>query len=54
MYASENGHMETVKLMLAHGSDPNWGCREMDPLAVARMGKHMEIVRMLKRAGAKE
>ena len=54
MYASENGHTEVVKLMLAYGADPNAGCREMDPLTVARVGKHTEIVKMLKQAGAKE
>ena len=54
MYASENGHTEVVRLMLAYGADPNAGCREMDPLTVARVGKHTEIVKLLKQAGAKE
>lgn len=45
---------EVVKLMLVYGADPNAGCREMDPLIVARIGKHTEIVKLLKQAGAKE
>ncbi len=53
-YAAENGHTEIVKLMLAYGSDPNWGCREMDPLTCARMGNYVEIVKLLKQAGAKD
>jgi len=54
MYASENGHTEVVKLMLAYGADPSANYREMDPLTVARVGKHTEIVKLLKQAGAKE
>ncbi|MGI4790839.1 MAG: ankyrin repeat domain-containing protein [Janthinobacterium lividum] len=53
-YAAEYGHAKVVRLMLAYGADPNWGCREMDPLTVARLGNYPDIVKMLKRAGAKD
>jgi hypothetical protein len=54
MYAAKNGHLEVVRLMLAYDANPNAGCREMDPLTVARVGKYTEIVKLLKEAGAKE
>lgn len=54
-HAAEDGHTEIVRLLIARGSDVNWRepCTGNTALSLARRNKHTEIVKMLKKAGAK-
>ncbi len=53
--AAQNGYTESVRTLIEAGADVN--IPDFDgttPLNRAKMGKHLEIIELLKRAGAKE
>jgi ankyrin repeat protein len=53
--AASNGHTETVKFLLERGADVN--AKDNDgftALKAARKAGHLDIVQLLKKAGAKE
>jgi ankyrin repeat protein len=53
MFAAGNCSPETVKLLLKHGSDPNW--ESVDHMTALRLSERRgrnEIAELLKRAGA--
>jgi len=53
MLASENGHMEVVKVLLAAGADVNVKSRTGNTaLSQATEQGHSEIIELLKKAGA--
>lgn len=49
-YAVDQSHVDIVKLLLAHGANPNG---KVNILATAKERKNAQIIEMLKRAGAK-
>lgn len=54
MAASYKGHESTVRLLLSHGSDPNAIVEGETALSYAKQKGHLEIVQLLKQAGARE
>jgi len=53
-YAAINGDVELVKYLIKYGADVNKATGEgSTPLYLAQLGKHEEIVKLLKSAGAK-
>ena len=53
-FAATNGHLETVKVLLAHQADPNGFVRHKKTArATARDGGHAAIVDALQKAGGK-
>lgn len=54
MAAAYHGHVETVKLLLAAGSNPNAERDGDTALKFAKEERHMEIVELLRAAGAKD
>ena len=54
MVASYKGNESTVRLLLSHGSDPNAMVEGETALSHAKQKGHLEIVQILKQAGAIE
>ena len=55
MFASQNGHTKTVKMLLEAKADVNVANKDGDTaLSIARQQGNKEIVQLLKSAGAKE
>jgi len=53
-YAAINGDVELVKYLIKYGADVNKATGEgSTPIYLAQLGKHEEIVKLLKSAGAK-
>lgn len=53
--ACQGNHAETVQLLLRYGADPRIPNRAgITPLAVARNNRNETIMRILRRAGARE
>lgn len=52
LYASMDGNVEMVKLLLAHKPDVNYARRGKTALYFAAIGGHDEVARLLKAAGA--
>lgn len=56
--ASQNGHTEIVKLLLASKADVNAkayaGGKDYTPLSIAKQMGHTKIVKLLKKYGAKD
>lgn len=52
LYASMDGNVEMVKLLLAHKPDVNYARKGKTALYFAALGRHNEIIRLLKQAGA--
>ena len=52
--ASQEGHLEVVKVLLKYGADPRQACGENDfcPLFAAAMGNHAAVASALLDAGA--
>lgn len=54
-YAAINGNIELVKYLTKYGANVNKATAEgSTPLYLAQLGKHEEIIKLLKNAGAKE
>jgi FOG: Ankyrin repeat len=54
MVASYKGNESTVRLLLSHGSDPNAIVEGETALSYAKQKGHLEIVQLLRQAGASE
>jgi ankyrin repeat protein len=54
MVASYKGNESTVRLLLSHGGDPNAIVEGETALSYAKQKGHLEIVQLLKQAGAIE
>ncbi len=58
MKASQNGHTEIVNLLLEKGAEVNLKAKinnvEWTALKLAKRMRHMDIVQLLEKAGAKE
>ena len=50
--ATENGHLDVVRALVAAGADVNLACRASTPLKNAAMIRNAEMVRLLRDAGA--
>jgi|WetSurMetagenome_2_1015567.scaffolds.fasta_scaffold38752_4 uncharacterized protein len=54
-YAAINGDVELVKYLIKYGSNVNKATADgSTPLYLAQLGKHEEIIKLLKNSGAKE
>ena len=55
LVAANKGHLETVRLLVAHGADVNRAnCNENGPLWVASWKGHLEVVKLLLNAKAEQ
>jgi ankyrin repeat protein len=54
-YAAINGDVELVKYLIKYGANVNKATGDgSTPLYLAQLGKHEEIIKLLKNAGAKD